>query len=406
MLSNRTELRIKDRAEKYRDVPAKYGVDIDLSKYKIPAKKRQTETNPDKVKKEFGNDLSEVGIDLDKSSGSYIQVDGDVVYKKMYDDIEVLSITEALQKHDLSDYYWNAVEINDKYTARVENEMTEGYFIRVPQGVKKEIPTQTCLLQEDEKATQNVHNIIIVEEGAELHVITGCTKTRTTKEGLHLGVSEFYLEENAKLTFTMIHNWGKNHHVRPRTAVKLKDNATFINNYVLASPVKSIQSYPTAYCNGENSKASFQTVVYAKENSNMDLGSQTVLRGKGSKSDMISRSISRDKSNVTIRGRLVGEEENIQGHLECKGIILSDQSNLLTIPELEAKKSNLDLSHEAAVGKIKEEQLNYLMSRGLTEEEAISLIIKGFMTIDIKGLPPELTKKVEKMIDMTVEKAI
>ncbi|OUJ18581.1 Cysteine desulfurase activator SufB [Methanonatronarchaeum thermophilum] len=406
MLSDRTELRIKDRAEEYRDVPAKYGPDIDLSKFQLPKHKRKNEYSIENVKKEFGNDLSSVGIDLDQTSGSYVQVDGDIVYQKMYDDIEVLSIDQALKKHDLTDYYWNAVKINDKYSARVEKEMTGGYFIRVPKGVKKEVPTQTCLLQEDEKATQNVHNIIIVEEGAELHVITGCSKTKGTKEGLHLGVSEFYLEKDAKLTFTMIHNWGENHHVRPRTAVKLKDNATFINNYVLVSPVKSIQSYPTAYCNGKNSKASFQTVVYAKENSNMDLGSQTVLRGKGSKSDMISRSISRDKSNVTVRGRLVGEEEDIQGHLECKGIILSDQSNLLTIPELEAKKSNLDLSHEAAVGKIKEEQLNYLMSRGLTEEEAVSLIIKGFMTIDIKGLPPDLTKKVEKMIDMTVEKAI
>ncbi len=405
MLSNRTKLRIEEKAEEYKDKPAKYGPDIDLTEYNVPEEKR-TEKDIEQIQQEYGADLNEVGIDLNQSSGSYVQVDGDVVYNQMESDIEVMSIDKALQKHDLSDYYWNAVKINDKYTARVEREMTGGYFIKVPPGVKKEVPTQTCLLQEDEKTTQNVHNIIIVEENAELHVITGCTKTRSHKEGLHLGVSEFYLKENAKLTFTMIHNWSENHHVRPRTAVKLDDNAQFINNYVLVSPVKSIQSYPKAYCNGQNSKASFQTVVYGKKNSNMDLGSETVLKGKGSKSDMISRSISRDQSNVTIRGRLVGEEENIQGHLECKGIILSDQSNLLTIPELEAKKSNLDLSHEAAVGKIKEEQLNYLMSRGLTEEEAVSLIIKGFMTIDIKGLPPKLTEKVQKMIDMTVEQAI
>ena len=103
------------------------------------------------------------------------------------------------------------------------------------------------------------------------------------------------------------------------------------------------------------------------------------------------------------RGLLVGEEEEIKGHLECKGLIISDDSRLYAVPELDARKANIDLSHEAAVGKIAEDQLIYLMSRGLTEDEAVSLIIKGFLSIDLSGLPPNLAKSVERIMDMTLD---
>ncbi|MDK2988381.1 MAG: uncharacterized protein PWQ47_1519 [Methanothermococcus sp.] len=371
MLSREKLSTIREMAEKYKDVPAPLGEDIDLSEYRIEDETISISSLAE-LDEEYKQALYNVGVDVEEkaTSGSYLQINNEAVYSKMSSKVEIMPISEALKKYDLDEYYWNAVKISDKYTARTELELTEGYFIRAPKGVKETMPLQTCLLIGSENVSQNVHNIIIVEEGAELHVITGCTTSPHVKSGLHIGVSEFYIKKGGKLTFTMIHNWGENVHVRPRTGIIIEDGGVFINNYVTMMPVKSIQSYPTAYCVGENSKATFQTILYGKGNSKMDMGSRVVLSGKNSSADMVSRVIVVDNAEIIARGHIVGENEDVKGHLECKGLILSDDAHLHAVPELEAKKANLDLSHEAAVGKIAEEQLQYLMSRGLTEDEA------------------------------------
>jgi len=404
MLSKEKLEKIRRTAEKYRNVPAPHGEDIDLSEYKIEESKIEINSLEDLSGEERAK-LENIGIDTKEKdvSGSYLQINNDVVYTRAKSKVEVIPISEALKKYDLDDYFWNIVEIKDKYTARVALERTGGFFIRVPKGVKETMPLQTCLLIGKENTSQNVHNIVVVEEGAELNIITGCATSPHVKSGLHVAVSEFYIKKNGKLTYTMIHDWGESVHVRPRTGVYIEDNGVFINNYIIITPVKSIQSYPTVYCTGENSKATIQTVVYGKKESKIDLGSKVILSGKDSRADIVSRSIADDDSEVIARGRLVGEGEGIKGHLECKGLIISDNARLYAVPELDAKRSNIDLSHEAAVGKIAEEQLIYLMSRGLTEDEAVSLIIKGFLSMDFSGLPPTLAKAVGRIMDMTLE---
>ncbi|OKY77752.1 MAG: Cysteine desulfurase activator SufB [Candidatus Methanohalarchaeum thermophilum] len=408
MLPDGKKLEYQNKAEEYINKPASLGEDIDIDDYPIPEEDQVGVSSISEVDEGVRESMKDVGMELEegKSSGTYYQLDNNVLMSEMYGDIEVMPINQAMEKYDLDDYYWNAVNIKDKYTARTELELTKGYFIRVPSGVKESIPVQTCMLLGDERKSQNVHNIIIVEDNAELHVVTGCATTKEIKSALHVGVSEFYIGKDSKLTFNMIHNWGENVHVRPRTGAIIDDGGSLVNNYVLVSPVKSIQSYPTAYCRGKNSKASFQTVLYGKKQSKMDIGSRTILSGKNSSSDMISRSITEDESHLKVRGELIGETEDVRGHLECKGLIFSDDSILHAIPELKAKKSGLDLSHEAAVGKIAEEQIRYLMARGLTEEEATSLIIKGFLSLDIEGLPPNIAETVDNMMEMTLEKAL
>ncbi|MCS3901832.1 SufB/SufD family protein [Methanococcus voltae] len=410
-LSEKMQEKIKEAkiiAEKFKDVPAPFGDDINLDDYPTPKNTNRAVESLTDIEEDEKEALSKVGIDINEknTSGSYLQVNNEPIYSKMYKNIEIMPITEALEKHDLSEYYWNVVEIKDKYSARVENELSQGYFIYAPKGVKESIPLQTCLLIGKEDVSQNVHNIIVVDEGAELNVITGCTTSPHVKSGLHLGVSEFYVKKGGKLTYTMVHNWGENVHVRPRTGIRLDEDAVFINNYVTTMPVKSMQSYPTAYCDGDNSKATFQTIVYGTGKSKYDMGSRVVLNGKGSSADMISRVIAVDESEVISRGHLVGAEKGVKGHLECRGLILSKDARILAVPELEATETDLDLSHEAAVGKIAEDQLIYLMSRGLTEDEATSLIIKGFLSVDINGLPEELAKNVKEMMDMTLENAM
>nr|WP_322785243.1 SufD family Fe-S cluster assembly protein [Methanotorris igneus] len=205
---------LKELAKKAIDKPAAFGEDIDLSKYPT---KEDTEYGKISSIKDIDDDykksLLNAGIDIEEKerSGSYLQIDNEVIYSKAFDNVEIMPISKALEKYDwLINYYWKAVKVDmDKYTARAELERTDGYFIRVPKGVKVKMPVQACLFIGSENTSQNVHNIIIVEENAELHVITGCATAPHVKSGLHIGISEFYIKKNGKLTFTMIHNWGE-----------------------------------------------------------------------------------------------------------------------------------------------------------------------------------------------------
>jgi len=221
-----------------------------------------------------------------------------------------------------------------------------------------------------------------------------------------VGISEFFIKEGAKLTFTMIHNWAQNFDVRPRTGALVEDNATFVINYVCLNPVKSLQMYPVAYCKGKNSRARFTSILYGAGDSYLDVGSKAVLQGAGSRAEVIARAIALDRARIYARGLLVGEEEDSKAHLECRGLLLSDDAFIHAIPELIGKVKGTELSHEAAVGKIAEEQVQYLMARGFSELEAQSLIVRGFMDVSILGLPAALQKEIKRIVDTTAASAL
>ena len=218
-----------------------------------------------------------------------------------------------------------------------------------------------------------------------------------------MDTSEIYVNKGARLNFTMIHQWSENTLVRPRSASEIGDNATFVSNYVCMRPVRDIQMYPAAFCNGENSTVSFNSIIYAHPKSKLDLGSKAVLKGKGSKAEMISRSISREGSNMTIRGLIDGSSPDCKGHLECRGLLLDENAVLESIPELIARKKGVEITHEAAVGKISEKEITYLMTRKLSRDQAVSLIIRGFMDVGILGLPDALNAEIKRIVDASTE---
>ena len=264
-------------------------------------------------------------------------------------------------------------------------------------GQKSIYPVQACLYLAGKQAIQNVHNIIIAEEGSELHIITGCTTAPRHDPGLHLGVSEFYIKKGAKVTFTMIHNWHPDVAVRPRTGIIVEDNALFMSNYVLMKPVGSLQMNPLANCIGENSVVRFNSILVAPKGSNLDIGSRTLLNGRGSKTEVISRAITTG-GDIIARGYIEGNAPDVKGHLECRGLIMDGGGMMYAIPELKGNLSGIDLSHEAAVGKIAEEEVEYLMARGLTKDEATATIVRGFLRVDIEGLPDMLNQELKKAI--------
>jgi len=308
----------------------------------------------------------------------------------------------ALGKYDwLKDYYWRAVAPDaDKYTSRTFLENADGYFIRALPGAKVKAPVQTCLMLKGKNVGQTVHNIIIAEEGSELEVVTGCSTSKGVERALHMGISEFYVKKRATLTFTMIHNWSETIGVRPRTVIIQEEGSSFINNYVALKPVRTIQTYPTARLEGRNAFARFNTVAIAYRGAEVDVGSRCILAAEGARCEMISRTIAIG-GKVIARGQMIGQAKGVRGHLECRGLILGDRGVQIAIPELEAYVPDLEMTHEAAVGKVAQDQVEYLMARGLTEDEAVGVIVRGFLEVGIRGLPAALKGEIDRAIERT-----
>jgi Fe-S cluster assembly scaffold protein SufB len=291
---------------------------------------------------------------------------------------------------------------SDKYTAHVELGGGNGYFVRALPGQKTRFPVQACLYLSKSKLAQNVHNIIIAEEGSELHIITGCTTAPKEEQGLHLGVSEFYIKRGATVSFTMIHNWTPEIAVRPRTGIIIEEGGVFLSNYVIMKPVRSLQTNPSATCVGENATVRFNSVLVAAPNSAMDVGSRVFLNAKGARTEIISRAITTG-GEIVARGHIEGNAPEVKGHLECRGLILGEKGVIHAIPELKGTLAGIDLSHEAAVGKIAEEEVEYLMTRGLTRAEATATIVRGFLRVEIEGLPAMLSAELQRAIEASEE---
>lgn len=400
---------LKEKAKKAKKKKAALGEDIELEKYeKEEIGEHEEVESLEELPQKTQKSLLKVGVDPSGMgrSGSFLQFDqSEVCSNCSSENIDMMGIQQALEKYDwLKDYMWNVVNVDtDKYTAEAALGEPGGYFIRSKPGTKEVFPVQACMFIGDQNIRQTAHNIVIAEENSELHIITGCSTGSDIQSALHIGVSEFYIKKGAKITFTMVHNWAEQVEVRPRTSILLEDDATFINNYILTSPVRTIQTYPTAYCKGKNSRVLFQSILGGHKDSVLDTGTRAILTGKDSSAEMITRAVSKDKSQIYTRGHLAGKSQEVKGHLECMGLVLSDDSMIYSVPELEGSATNLELSHEAAVGKIAEEEVLYLMSRGFTEDEAASMIVRGFLSMDITGLPPELAAETKRMLDLSLK---
>ncbi|MEN6565925.1 MAG: SufD family Fe-S cluster assembly protein [Veillonellales bacterium] len=396
------EQNIKNKAHAALTKKAALGADIDLTVYADNAKEEKYVSNPGSLSSEQQKQLQSIGIEVkgDERAGTYMQLDHSIIHcNTSTKGVEILNIDDALNKYDgLADYWWQAVEPDvDKYTARAALHQEHGYFIRAFAGSKIEYPVQACLYIGQEDIVQDVHNVIIVEEGAELHVITGCATDSHVKKGMHIGISEFYVKKGAKLTFTMLHRWGEDVAVRPRTSVIVEENGLYMSNYICMHPVKNLQMYPTTKLVGPGATSRINSIIVAPPGSNMDVGGRAVLASPGTKAEIIARTIS--TGGVVInRGHLLGQAPETKAHLECHGLLLSDKGVIHAVPELEARTCNAELSHEAAVGKIAPEEIEYLMARGLNEEEAIAAIVRGFLNINIEGLPDVLKREIDSVI--------
>jgi hypothetical protein len=395
--------RIREKAVTARSKKAVIGPDIDLDQFEKTPIPQALLSNEDlqRFSQKEQDRLLMAGMDVTKKNrgGTYFQRNTSVVHcETQQEGVEVIPIREALAHQEwIQDYYWRLISVDtDKYTAAAELDLHDGYVIRAFRGTESVRPVQACLYMGVEGLQQTVHNILVAEEGSTLHVITGCATAPHMHKGVHVGVSEFYIKKNATLTFTMIHNWAEDMFVRPRSAAQVEEGGVFISNYICMRPVRSLQMYPTTTLTGKDGLARFHSIAFGSPGSEYDLGGRVVLQAPGTRAEIVSRAIS-NGGKIIARGHLIGEVPDIKAHLECRGLLLNG-GTVHAIPELEGHVDGVEMSHEAAVGKIAQEEILYLMSRGLSEDEATAIIVRGFLSVEIPGLPSPLKTEIDRAI--------
>lgn len=395
---------LNEKAAQAKDKKASLGPDIDLGTFTDEPVAHPYMEDLTKLPEEDQKKIIQAGIDAREigRSGTYLQMDTAVLHaSSKQEGLEVLPIKRALKECDwIHDYYWKLVSVDaDKYTARAQLNLHDGYVIRALPGSKVIYPIQACLYIDKENLGQYVHNLIIAEEGSELHVITGCVAAPHLKRGLHVGISEFFVKKNAMLSFTMIHNWAEEMMVRPRSVGRVEEGGLFLNNYICMKPVKSLQMYPTTHLVGKGAVSRFYSLLVGSPGSELDVGGRIFLKEEDTRAEIIARAIS-NGGKIISRGDMIGEKPGIKAHLECRGLLLKG-GIIHAIPELQGKVEGVEMSHEAAVGKIAQEEILYLMSRGLTEDEATATIVRGFLSVDIPGLPPQLKAEIDRAVEMS-----
>ena len=275
-----------------------------------------------------------------------------------------------------------------------KNEYT-GYFIKASKNTTHKI--QTCFLTSKVGFEQKVHNVIVLEEGSTMEIFTGCLSSLHVKDNKHMAVTEIFVGKNSILTFNMIHSWGETSEVYPKTVAKVEEGGTYISNYIVWDSVKEIITSPLAIL-GKNAKTVMRSLVYMHEGTNLEVGARIQLDGEGSSGEVL--------SNIVGEGGKMVNEASIEvnasktkGHIECDALLLRDGIEFETIPKLKTKVKDTKLSHEASIGKVSKDEIEYLMSKGFTEKKAVEMIVNGFSNNSVEDMPDVVKKQFEDILE-------
>ena len=404
----KTLTKSRQAAERARSKEASSGLDLDLDQFLFePDTPPPTMISPEQVGRADAEVMASLGVHVtgESRSGTYILHDfHPLCLIAPSDNIELLPIAEALEKYDWlrERYYWKAMPADlDRYTARVASAPEpQGYFLRVKKGAKVPFPVQACLYIAQGHIAQRVHNVVILEESSELHLITGCATAPGVEIGAHLGVSEQYIGKNARLTSTMVHNWGPRMVVRSRPGTIVEEGGTFVSNYCSLRPARNVQTEPRTWLNGKGASAKYTTVILGSDGSTIDTGGEVYLNAEDTSAELAHRAVCTG-GHIYQKGLLIGKAP-CRAHVDCAGMILDagEDGFIHSVPGLRALHPEARMSHEASIGKIAPEQVAYLQSRGMEEREAISLIIRGFLGEEIVGLSPELDARVAEIAEI------
>jgi Fe-S cluster assembly protein SufB len=348
-------------------------------------------------------------------AGVGAQYESEVVYHSLREEWEKLGVIfldtdTALREYPeiFKEYFGSVIPAADnKYAALNTAVWSGGSFVYVPAGVKVDIPLQAYFRINAENMGQFERTLIIVEEGAEVHYIEGCTAPVYTSNSLHSAVVEIIVKDNGKCRYTTIQNWANNiFNLVTKRAVAYKNASMEWVDGNIGS--RLTMKYPAVYMMGEGAKGEVLSVAYAGEGQHQDAGAKMVHAAPNTTSRITNKSVSKNGGRTTYRGlaKVLPGAYNAKVNVVCDALILDDKSASDTIPYIEIEEDRATMAHEATVGKIGEEQLFYLKSRGLSEAEALSMIVLGFMEPFTRELPMEYAVELNRLIQMEMEGSV
>ncbi|HSH11644.1 MAG TPA: Fe-S cluster assembly protein SufB [Ilumatobacter sp.] len=348
-------------------------------------------------------------------AGVTAQYESEVVYHKNRDDLAEQGILfcdmdTALREYpDLVKQYFGTVipPGDNKFAALNTSVWSGGSFIYIPPGVECEMPLQAYFRINSENAGQFERTLIIADEGSKVHYIEGCSAPVYTSDSLHSAVVEIIVKPHARVTYTTIQNWSPNVYnlVTKRARVEAYGHMEWIDGNIGS---KLTMKYPAVYLVGEGATGEVLSVAYAGKGQHQDAGAKMVHAAPNTSSKIVSKSISKDGGITTYRG-LVRVDKGATGcksHVQCDALILDEDSVSKTLPYMEVGERDAQIGHEATVSKIADEQLFYLMSRGLSEEQAMGMIVNGFIEPITKTLPMEYAVEWSRLIELQMEGSV
>ena len=348
-------------------------------------------------------------------AGVTAQYESEVVYHRNREDLEAqgvifLDMDSALREHPelVKEYFGRIIPPNDyKFSALNSAVWSGGSFIYVPPGVKVEMPLQAYFRINAENMGQFERTLIIADEGSEVHYIEGCSAPVYTTDSLHSAVVEIIVKPSARVTYTTIQNWSNNVYnlVTKRARVEAEGRMEWIDGNIGS---RLTMKYPAVVMVGPKASGEVLSVAYAGPGQHQDAGAKMPHAAPETTSSIVSKSISKDGGRTSYRGlvRVEGDAHGCRSHVQCDALILDDESVSDTYPYMEVGSPDAVIGHEATVSKVADDQLFYLMSRGLSQEQAMSMVVNGFIEPVTRPLPMEYAVEWSRLIALQMEGSV
>ncbi|RVX42221.1 iron-regulated ABC transporter membrane component SufB [Nonomuraea polychroma] len=394
------------------------GIDFDNIKYFVRSTEKQA-ASWDELPADIKNTYDKLGIpEAEKQrliAGVAAQYESEVVYHKIREDLEekgviFLDTDTGLKEHPeiFQEYFGSVIPVGDnKFAALNTAVWSGGSFIYVPPNVEVEIPLQAYFRINTENMGQFERTLIIVDENSYVHYVEGCTAPIYSSDSLHSAVVEIIVKKNARCRYTTIQNWSNNVYNLVTKRAVAYEGATmeWIDGNIGS---KVTMKYPAVYLMGEHAKGETLSVAFAGEGQHQDAGSKMVHLAPNTSSSVISKSVARGGGRTSYRG-LVQIEEGAHGSastVKCDALLVDQISRSDTYPYVDVREDDVRMGHEATVSKVSEDQLFYLMSRGLDEDEAMAMIVRGFVEPIARELPMEYALELNRLIELQMEGAV
>ncbi len=388
----------------------------EISTYVRP--KTDMKENWEDVPDEIKNTFEKLGIPQAERkylAGVGAQYDSEVVYHSIKGELLKKGVIytdfdSAVRDYPelVKEYFTKCVPLNEhKFIALHYAVWSGGSFVYIPKGVKLEMPLQSYFRLNSPESGQFEHTLIIVDEGASLHFIEGCSAPKYNKVNLHAGCVELFVKDNGYLRYSTIENWSKNM-LNLNTKKAICEQGAQVDWVSGSFGSKISMLYPMSILKGDNSKTEYTGISFAGQGQNLDTGFKVVHVGKNTSSLVSSRSISKNGGVATYRSlvKILPSATNSKCSVNCDGLMLDSISKSDTLPVNDIQTDDVEFSHEAKVGKISEKAIFYLMSRGLSEDDAKAMIVRGFANPVSKELPLEYAVEMNRLINLELEGAI